>query len=131
LQRRQRAAFIPTHQPRVARDIGRDDGGKAALFRNHRSASAELGSSRPAAIRRNVCTRMRCSNTRRGKLPAILSLQYSGAIAFPAQKTDFAFSISPAPTWQTAKLACAEAIRGMSRIARDAHSTPPAYCLAQ
>ena len=32
LQRRQRAALIATHQPRVAGDVGRDDGGKAALL---------------------------------------------------------------------------------------------------
>ena len=31
-QRRQRAALVAAHQPRVARDIGRHDGGKAALL---------------------------------------------------------------------------------------------------
>ena len=31
-QRRQRAALVPAHQPRVARDVSRHDGGKAALL---------------------------------------------------------------------------------------------------
>jgi hypothetical protein len=55
LQRSQRAALVLAHQPGVARDIGRDDGGKAALLGCHRSALAALGSSRPAAMRKNVC----------------------------------------------------------------------------
>ncbi len=42
LQRRQRAALVSPHQPRVARDVGRHDGGEAAL----------LGHSGMPAIRR-------------------------------------------------------------------------------
>jgi hypothetical protein len=53
LHGRQGAAFVAPHQTRVTGDIGRRDGGKAALF-GHRSGSAALGSSRPAAMRRNV-----------------------------------------------------------------------------
>ena len=35
LQRRQRAALVAAHQPRVARHVGRHDGGKAALLAGH------------------------------------------------------------------------------------------------
>src|SRR5262249_44826276 len=60
----------------LVRVIG-DDGGKVALLGCHRSASAALGSSRPAAIRRNVVTRLR-SSSRVNDAPLPSSLLLSG-----------------------------------------------------
>jgi hypothetical protein len=42
--------------PRVAGDVGRHDSGQAVML-SHRSASAALGSSSPAATRRNMTAR--------------------------------------------------------------------------
>ena len=51
-QRRQRAALVAAHQPRVARDVGRDDGGKAALLLQvANSASVSPAAARPLSRR--------------------------------------------------------------------------------
>src|SRR5262249_60813614 len=61
---------------------GRHDGGKAALLRCHRSASAALGSSRPAATRRKVVARLRSSARPYAHVPSNLLLKNSAGVIF-------------------------------------------------
>ena len=67
---------------------------------SHRSASAALGSSRPAAMRRKVRCRLRSSGRAYTDVPSNLILKYSGASLCPAANAALALSISPAPTRQ-------------------------------
>src|SRR5262249_49224931 len=132
LQRRKRAALVPPHQPRVACDVSRHDGGEAALFRGHRSASAALGSSRPAAMRRQVVARLRSSDRPNAQPPPFnLLLKYSAdATSWNVSKLVFALPISPTPTRPNTTWMCAQNISGLSLIARDAQSMPSAYRFA-
>src|SRR5262245_17623406 len=128
---RQCAALVAPHQPRVALDVGRHDGSKAALLSGHRSASAALGSSRPAAMRRNVVARLRSSDRPNGHVPSNLLLKNSADATFcNVSNMAFALSTSPTPmkpstTWVYAWIIC-----GLSLSARDPQSMPSAYRFA-
>ena len=96
----------------------------------HRSASAALGSSRPAAIRRNVCPLFRSSGRAYIHFPSSLVFKYSGASLCAAANTARALAISFAPTKQFVSVTCGCIISGWSLSARDAQPMPSAYFFA-
>src|SRR5262245_47359307 len=106
-------------------DLGSvDDSGKAALLGCHRNASAALGSSRPAAMRRNVCALFRSSGLAYIHVPSSLVFKYSGASLRAAANTPRALAISFAPTKQFVSVTCGCIILGWSLSTRDAQPIP-------
>src|SRR5215211_7449346 len=79
----------------------------------HRSASAALGSSRPAAMRKKVSALFRSLGAPRIQTPSNLLLMNSGASLCATANTARALPISFAPTKQFARATCGCIISGL------------------
>src|SRR5262249_10152063 len=113
-QRRQRAALVLAHQPRVARNVSRYDGGKAALLDNHALLPAS-----PAA-RRTCWRRSALAGSLYGIIASTIGPSRSGRSAQTCASAARASSVRPMAASTAARARWPQIASGFSLTASSA-----------